>query len=157
MKWNFPDAWSRLDDFHYHLGRHVLHLARVTRERVFEAENRADMLVMHAHQRPVPPSKRAGITIPPRLEEIILQCLDKNPNKRPQTARELAVRRALGADRWRIVRQLLTEILVLFAFGAAGGVAIAFLATGAIERMRIPAEIRISLELSPALKSIPVP
>jgi serine/threonine protein kinase len=61
----------------------------LTHERVFEAENRADMLVMHAHQRPVPPSKRAGIAIPPRLEEIILQCLDKNPNKRPQTAREL--------------------------------------------------------------------
>jgi hypothetical protein len=37
----------------------------------------------------VPPSKRAGISIPPRLEEIILQCLDKNPNRRPQTAREL--------------------------------------------------------------------
>jgi serine/threonine-protein kinase len=61
----------------------------LTRERVFEAENRADMLVMHAHQRPVPPSKRAGISVPPRLEELILSCLEKNPNKRPQTAREL--------------------------------------------------------------------
>jgi serine/threonine-protein kinase len=69
----------------------------LTKERVFEAENRADMLVMHAHQRPVPPSKRAGISIPPRLEELILQCLDKNPNKRPQTARELGDRiRSLG-------------------------------------------------------------
>jgi serine/threonine-protein kinase len=72
----------------------------LTSERVFEAENRADMLVMHAHQRPVPPSKRAGIAIPPRLEELILQCLDKNPNKRPQTARELGDRlRELGLDK----------------------------------------------------------
>lgn len=64
----------------------------LTRERVFEAENRADMLVMHAHQRPVPPSKRAGISVPAPLEEVILQCLHKNPNKRPQTARELGDR-----------------------------------------------------------------
>jgi serine/threonine protein kinase len=72
----------------------------LTRERVFEAENRADMLVMHAHQRPVPPSKRAGIAIPPRLEEIILMCLDKNPNKRPQTARQLGdMLRELDIDR----------------------------------------------------------
>jgi len=69
----------------------------LTRERVFEAENRADMLVMHAHQRPVPPSKRAGITIPEPLEELILSCLAKNPDKRPQTARDLGDRlRALG-------------------------------------------------------------
>jgi len=71
----------------------------LTRERVFEAENRADMLVMHAHQRPVPPSKRAGIFVPPRLEELILSCLEKNPNKRPQTARELGDKiRELGLD-----------------------------------------------------------
>jgi serine/threonine-protein kinase len=69
----------------------------LTRQRVFEAENRADMLVMHAHQRPVPPSKRAGISVPVGLEELILQCLDKNPNKRPQTARDLGDRiRDLG-------------------------------------------------------------
>ena len=71
----------------------------LTGERVFEAENRADMLVMHAHQRPVAPSKRAGISIPPRLEEVVLQCLDKNPNKRPQSARELGDRiRELGLE-----------------------------------------------------------
>jgi len=64
----------------------------LTRERVFEAANRADMLVMHAHQRPVPPSKRANISVPEQLEELILQCLDKNPNRRPQTARELGDR-----------------------------------------------------------------
>ena len=30
----------------------------LTGKRVFEAETRHDMLVMHAHQKPVPPSKR---------------------------------------------------------------------------------------------------
>ncbi len=79
----------------------------LTRERVFEAENRADMLVMHAHQRPVPPSKRAGIVIPAGLEELILKCLDKNPNRRPQTARELGDRiRDLGIAReWTRARR----------------------------------------------------
>jgi serine/threonine protein kinase len=69
----------------------------LTRLRVFEAQNRADMLVMHAHQRPVPPSKRVGISVPQELEGLILQCLAKNPDKRPQSARELGDRlRDLG-------------------------------------------------------------
>ena len=39
-------------------------------------------------------------------------------------ARELAIRTTLGAGQWRLIRQLLTEGLVLAAFGAAGGLAL---------------------------------
>lgn len=61
----------------------------LTGGRVFEAKTRADMLVMHAHQKPTPPSRRAVRPIAPLLEAAIMQCLEKNPAKRPQSAEEL--------------------------------------------------------------------
>jgi predicted permease len=49
-------------------------------------------------------------------------------------AKELAIRGALGATRWRIVRQMLTESFVVAAMGAVVGVTMAYWAIGLLIR-----------------------
>ncbi|MFL6584599.1 MAG: ABC transporter permease [Chthoniobacterales bacterium] len=50
-------------------------------------------------------------------------------------AKELAIRGALGATRWRLVRQMLTESLVVAIFGAIGGTALAFWGTDMFDKV----------------------
>ncbi len=64
-------------------------------------------------------------------------------------AREFAMRAALGAGRMRLARQLLTEILLLFACGAIGGWILSSLATSALEQLSLPVNLPILMELSP--------
>lgn len=51
---------------------------------------------------------------------------------------EMALRAALGAQRSRLVRQLVTETLVLFAAGAFGGILLAVAATRGLEQLPVP-------------------
>jgi len=59
--------------------------------------------------------------------------------------REIGIRLALGADRWRLVRQLLTESLAMGLLAGGVGVAVAYWSRDAIMRMVPPAPFPISL------------
>ncbi|MGH8101963.1 MAG: ABC transporter permease, partial [Chthoniobacterales bacterium] len=49
-------------------------------------------------------------------------------------AKELAIRGALGATRWRLIRQMLTESMVVAVFGAIAGVILAYWAVDMLVR-----------------------
>jgi serine/threonine-protein kinase len=62
----------------------------VTGHLVFEGETPYATVLDHIRKTPVPPSRRTEIDIPESLERIIMMCLEKDPAKRPASARELA-------------------------------------------------------------------
>jgi len=59
---------------------------------VFEAGNPMALVAKHLHEQPVPPSQRTEMEIPADLEEVVLDCLRKEPVDRPGSAEELADR-----------------------------------------------------------------
>lgn len=62
-------------------------------------------------------------------------------------SREIAVRLALGAARYRLVQQLLTESLALALLGSGAGIAIYFWASKLIDRIQIRASVPLELHM----------
>jgi serine/threonine-protein kinase len=61
---------------------------------VFQGASLLEVAAQHLHQVPVPPSERSDQVIPTALEMLLLACLEKDPERRPQSAEEVATRLA---------------------------------------------------------------
>jgi eukaryotic-like serine/threonine-protein kinase len=57
---------------------------------VFQAPNAIQLMYQHANTAPVPPSQLSEFEVPAALDAVILACLAKFPEERPQTAAELS-------------------------------------------------------------------
>jgi len=62
----------------------------LTGQLVFNEPTPTALALAHVQKVPVPPSQRVETAIPASLEALILQCLEKEPEKRPRSAQELA-------------------------------------------------------------------
>ena len=69
---------------------------------VFQAPNAIQLMYQHANAAPVPPSERSEMDVPPALDKVILACLAKHPEERPQTAGELSrlLAASVPGDSW---------------------------------------------------------
>lgn len=62
----------------------------LTGQNVFDGPTPVQIILEHLNTPPIPPSKRTAMPVPAELEQIVLSCLEKDPNQRPSSALELA-------------------------------------------------------------------
>jgi len=73
----------------------------------FEAPNPVGVLSKHLSEEPPAPSSRSPLSVPAEADEIILKCLQKDPDHRYQTAEELRQAlidylTAVGSEDWKM-------------------------------------------------------
>ena len=61
----------------------------LTGRHVFEGDTAMQVFAQHLQGVPTPPSQRGPYAVPPALEQIVLSCLAKTPEDRPQSAANL--------------------------------------------------------------------
>ena len=83
-----PDAADARTDI-YSLGAVAYYL--LAGGEVFDGKSIVEVCSQHLHQEPDPLSKR-GVTVSADLEAVVLACLAKDPEQRPQSAAELRLR-----------------------------------------------------------------
>ena len=62
----------------------------LTGQLVFEEDTPLQIFAAHLEQQPDPPSSRTELEIPVELERVVLACLEKDPDKRPQDVETLS-------------------------------------------------------------------
>jgi serine/threonine protein kinase/TolB-like protein/tetratricopeptide (TPR) repeat protein len=62
----------------------------LTGQFIFQVETPLQILIAHLEQTPEPPSTRTELEIPEGLEQIIMACLEKDPDNRPQSVQTLS-------------------------------------------------------------------
>jgi hypothetical protein len=74
----------------------------VTGQDVFTGTTTIEIFGKHLHTAPVPPSERLGQAVPTDLERLIMSCLEKEPERRPTSARLLqrGLRACRDAGAW---------------------------------------------------------
>jgi serine/threonine-protein kinase len=90
-----PDSVGPLSDL-YSLG--AVGYFALTGQNVFEGRTLVEVCSHHLHTHPETPSKRLNLPLPADLEEVVLDCLEKDPARRPQGARDLRLRLQACAD-----------------------------------------------------------
>ena len=61
----------------------------LTGQFVFDGVTPMKMFLQHVQTMPTPPSQRTELRIPRELDDLVMACLEKDPNKRPQDAERL--------------------------------------------------------------------
>jgi eukaryotic-like serine/threonine-protein kinase len=87
-----PESVSAQSDL-YSLG--AVGYFALTGQHVFDGRTLVEVCSHHLHTKPEPPSSRLSQPVPPDLEALLLECLEKDPSRRPAGARGL--RRRLEA------------------------------------------------------------
>jgi len=73
----------------------------LTGTHVFDGTTAIDIMSKHLHASPIPPSNRGQFSIPSDVDQLVLACLAKRPQDRPQSAAELAQRlAAIDLEPW---------------------------------------------------------
>ena len=64
----------------------------LTGKLVFEGKSAVEVMFHHAHTPPSRPSTRSELPIPASLEELVMECLEKDPARRPASAEAVSTR-----------------------------------------------------------------
>ncbi|EDL61877.1 serine/threonine protein kinase [Gimesia maris] len=98
---NHPDVVDGRSDL-YALGAVGYYL--LTGTTVFDGESIIEICMKHVQEQPQSLSERLGKPVSADLEQIVMQCLEKDPEKRPQTAHDviLELSKCQSDGKWSI-------------------------------------------------------